>query len=209
MNTITLKPDDVVRILNMVYSVFLAILARFAIQQVGGTGTKPLEIQLLISDVNLIPVLLLVTYFLFDWLTANITVPLKERVSHLLLPVLIVGVLALGGLVAFSFVPSGSWLVFFGAYAFVVPWYDIIVIKAVTEKDQGLRNCLIIYGIILARLASGAFILVIASLKLWLHPDTLVQSLDGSLLTWIGVYVALKLIRYIIFLPLLHKQPQP
>lgn len=206
MSAVIVKPDEVVRLLNMVYSVFLAILARFAIQQSGGTDSKPLEIHFLISGTNWLPVLFLSVYFFLDWLTTNITVPLKVRVTHILLPFMVIAILALGGLVAFAFAPSSRWVLLFGLYASIVPWYDIIGIGATDERALGLQNCMIIYGLIFCRVVTGIFILLIAVFKLWLHPDTPLQTSAGWLITWLGIYVGFKLLRYVIFLPLFHKQ---
>lgn len=206
MNAATLKSDDAVRILNMVYSVFLAIIGRFAIQQIGGGGdVRPLEVHFLISESNWIPVLFLTFYFIFDWLSTNITLPMKASMTHMLLPVMITGIVVLGGLVAFAFVPSHLWYFLFGVYAAITPWYDIIATKSADEEAHGLKNCIIIYGMISLRVATGLIILCLAGFRLWLHPDGHVQPADGWLLFWLGVYVGLKMARYFVFIPLNQK----
>lgn len=202
MNIVPLKSDDALRILNMVYSVFFAILARFAIQQTGGVNGEPLKIHVLVSQNNWIPVTLLCTYFIFDWLTANISLPLKGKIPHLLVPLMMVGILALGGLVAFAFVPSGLWALLVGVYVSLTPWYDIIGMKSDDENNQGLGNCMLIYAVIFLRLVTGVFFLSMAMFKLWLHPESPVKASDGWLLIWLCIYVILKLIRYSVLLPL-------
>lgn len=149
------------------------------------------------------PVLLLSTYFVFDWLTTNITVPMKANVSlHLLLPFMVLGIVVLGGLVAFAFAPSSWWIFFFGLYAFIVPWYDIV---AIDENTWSLSRSFVIYAIILFRVITGLFVFTIASFQLWLYPKNHLELSDGWLIMLIAAYVFLKVLRYAITLPWLKK----
>jgi hypothetical protein len=205
MNTVTIPQADVLRILNMLYSVFLGILARFAIQQTTGNNQR-LEVHFLISHGNLIPVALLSIYFVFDWLSTNITVPSKMRINNLILPGMIVGIVCLGGLVAFAFVPSNCWLLLFGLYASIVPWYDLIDTKSIDEQRHGLINCLVIYGIILVRVTLGLFVFISGAFHTLLLPSNLLSSNDWWLLASV---VLLKLFRYYVFVPLYHQSRNP
>jgi len=84
------KSPAVLSMLNNIYAIFLGLLFTYFINfRVDGDG-ESLQLRIMINSQNLAMVSLLASYFILDWLTAAITVPLKEDLLYLLPVVLIV-----------------------------------------------------------------------------------------------------------------------
>lgn len=196
----SLKNDDVIRLLNIVYSMFFAVLARFSVEQTKSPDGV-IGINFLITTSNICMVLSLYIYFAFDWLTTNFTVQTKTGTgAHRLLPILVLFILALGGLVAFSFQPTAHWVFYFGIYAVVVPFYDLI-----STPSHGMASAkrIIVWIIISLRCAVGMFIVIQSGFFLYLQPEGIVDGTNLSFDYLIILYVALKVGRYYIILPIM------
>jgi hypothetical protein len=193
--------DEAARILNMLYAVFLAVFFRFCIVQVIDHGGG-VDIRLLISKGNGATVVLLAIYYLFDWLTTNLSTAAKG-INYLLLPIFIVLMVWLGGLVAFAFEPTRDWYFWFGLYASLVPWWDLIDIDRERPTREQVGLCLALNLVVLLRLACGIFILVASWFLLWIFPNEH-QELNGNLIYLLFCYVALKALRYALYVHLVR-----
>ncbi len=191
----------VLSILNTIYAIFLGLLFTFLVQIKSNESNGDVkEITIMVSLNNIAPVIILSLYFLFDWFTTNVTIPLKKGFNNLLLILFVVLIVLLGVMVALAFDPNPMrlyWL--FGMYAVVVTAWDILLSKIPDFKEH-IAFSLLIYTTVIARFSIGIFMLFFLSFGWMLRPDDYKEILDHqTMLSLLTVYLIVKLFRYYIY----------
>jgi hypothetical protein len=186
-------------LLNVVYTVFLGLLFRQTFQHQVDPITHRVVVTMLLTNNNILPVILLATYFLFDWLSANLTIELKDGVSHPLLLLLILLIVYLGATVMYAFAPSTIFYLCVFAYATVVAFWDLFVPHSNGDAETAWRG-FVIGAVIAARSAialTGLFWMVLLAL-LGFTGSVPEQLWPAALL--LLFYVGLKVVRYVVYL---------
>src|SRR5262245_59887168 len=118
-----IQGDYIISMLNNVYAIFLCLVFTYFVSFQFNQDAHSFQIRLMLTPENAYPVILLTAYFILDWLTATITVPLKQEMLYLL-PLVLVGlILYLGVMIIFALDPKRLFHLYllFGIYASVVP----------------------------------------------------------------------------------------
>jgi hypothetical protein len=195
--TYRIESQKVITTLNVIYSMFFAVLARFAFQQEINPSTRSVSgIHCLVDAQNLLPVVFLASYFLLDWLTTNITAALKDGMNHLVFVALIIIVAYLGVLVALSFAVTIQFYFLVSTYACVVPWWDLMKPSMYRLESQVLFRSLVVYGIVILRLVVGISMLLTVVLSWWLNSTEALTNIRPIMFIGLFLYLILKLIRY-------------
>lgn len=191
-------PENRVRsILNTIYAIFLGFLFISLFELRFDDSSNQLVLNLLITGKNRLPLCLLFSYFIFDWLTFNMTV--KGGVNHLIVVPLIVLIVCLGALTILAFVPSRTLYLFFSMYLFIVSWWDLFRVQVLDIKATELAKYFLVYGIFLIRLSLGFYMLCFCAFGAWLK-----LPYEGtSLLIATSFAVLFKFIRYLTYVGLM------
>lgn len=191
----------VLSILNTIYAIFLGLLFTFLVQIKSDESSGDVKgITLMVSSSTLKPVIILSLYFLFDWFTTNVTIPLKTGFNNLLLILFVVLIVFLGVMVALAFDPNPIRLYwFFGIYAVIVTAWDILLSK-IPDFREHVTFSLLIYTTVIARFSIGVFMLFFLTFGWLLRPDDYEQILDHqTMLSLLTIYVVVKFIRYYVY----------
>ncbi len=191
----------VLSILNTIYAIFLGLLFTFCVQlKVNDSDGNVKEISIMVSSANIFPVVILALYFLFDWLTTNVTIPLKEGFNNLLLIIFIILVVFLGLMVALAFDPNPFPLYWsFGSYAVIVTIWDVLLSKIPDFRGSVIFS-LLIYTTVIARFSIGLFMLFFVWFIFFFRPEDYREILDQqTMILLLTIYLIVKFIRYYVY----------
>jgi len=181
---------------NTVYAIFLGLLGTFLVSQnLDGAGQLQ-GVVLQVSDQNWLPVSLMGAYYIFDWLSANVTVGHRGRINHLLLIAVLILISYLGVLVITAFAPSHVFFSLLAPYVLIVPFWDLWLRGSdFAPTGRGLA----IAAIALVRIILGVFIgfRVLSFELLSTHSDH--AALQGELLILLIAFVLVKILRYLTY----------
>jgi len=184
----------VTTMMNVMYAVFLGLLASKITYINNPLGNH--TVTLIVDRGNLTWLLLFLSYFVLDWFSANVTTLYDRGINHFIHMVSLILVAWLGIMMVASISPGFSLVSSFALYAVFVPIGDFFVRGNASLRSQ-LKWRLPLFIITILRLSIASYLCInIISLKLWC--DNAEQaSATSNLIAWVGVYVALKLFRYL------------
>ena len=191
----TIRDKNIVTtMMNVMYAVFLGLLASTIIHINNSPGNH--TVTLIVDRGNLLWLLLFLSYFVLDWFSANVTMLYDNGVNHFILMASLILVAWFGTMMVASVSPSFGLMCSFALYAVFVPLGDFFVTGNAFLLPQ-LKWRLPFLIITILRLSIASYLCInIISLKLWC--DGAEQaSATSNLIVWVGVYVALKLLRYL------------
>lgn len=179
--------------LNTVYAIFLGLIGTYLI----GEETSPSNgvFVLHLNPGNRAWVGVMCTYFVFDWLSANLSVARRGTVNHLVLIAVLLLIAYLGVVVVAAFGPGHDFFQLLAVYVFIVPSWDIFARWQDFRKNGGSKTILVCA---ILRIILGVFVACrVLVFELVDHSDH--ATLSSELFVWMMALVVVKITRYFAF----------
>jgi len=200
---------------NTLYAILLGLVFKsmFVFSPIENQGnTDGFNLSFLLASTDLIFSIMVFSYFLFDWFTTVVVsrylsqtseVQHQEgnEVEHWVLFLIVVFSLFLATTVLFSLGATDKKYLLFGAYAFIVPFWDYYLFSSerLPTKETKIRGLYLICSFC-PRGIIGALLLLASVLMIIFHKNFLI----GIVQVLVTLYVLLKVIRYFIIIWLIN-----